>query len=267
MREHFVKAIDEVKPAFGVAEDDLLPLVKQPLIMYDDNFSALMSKFTSMVTKMRDSNASLFSILIDGKDGVGKTAIAAHLAMNSGFHYIKMVSPENFVGTSEQHKCTEISKIFADALKSPLSLVLLDNVERLLEYVPIGPRFSNAVLQTLSVLIKKQPKRENRKLFVIATTSSASILHDLSLSETFQVRFSVPEIQTLPQVMSVLKSTQLEFDTKSMQRALQSASHPITPIGIKQLLLAIEMSKSGSSLSIESLLDSLESIALNRGGF
>ena len=42
-------------------------------------------------------------------------------------------------------------------LQSPLSMVVLDDIERLLEYVGIGPRFSNVILQTLLVLLKKQP--------------------------------------------------------------------------------------------------------------
>ena len=45
------------------------------------------------------------------------------------------------------------------ALQSPLSMVVLDDIERLLEYVAIGPRFSNNILQTLLVLLKKQPPR------------------------------------------------------------------------------------------------------------
>ena len=40
-------------------------------------------------------------------------------------------------------------------VQSPLSIVILDDVERLLEYVAIGPRFSNTILQTLLVLTKK----------------------------------------------------------------------------------------------------------------
>lgn len=40
-------------------------------------------------------------------------------------------------------------------LQSPLSMIILDDIERLLEYVAIGPRFSNTLLQTLLVLLKK----------------------------------------------------------------------------------------------------------------
>ncbi len=36
---------------------------------------------------------------------------------------------------------------------------MLDDLERLLEYVAIGPRFSNAVLQVLLILLKKQPPK------------------------------------------------------------------------------------------------------------
>lgn len=38
------------------------------------------------------------SVLLDGVNGSGKTALAAKLAMESQFLYVKLVSPEMFVG-------------------------------------------------------------------------------------------------------------------------------------------------------------------------
>ncbi|CAD5179459.1 unnamed protein product, partial [Musa acuminata subsp. malaccensis] len=38
-------------------------------------------------------------------------------------------------------KCAQIVKVFEDANKSQLSIIILDDIERLLEYVVIGPRF------------------------------------------------------------------------------------------------------------------------------
>ena len=43
-------------------------------------------------------------MLLEGKNGCGKTALAAHFALESGFPFVKMISPENFVGYSEQAK-------------------------------------------------------------------------------------------------------------------------------------------------------------------
>ena len=41
---------------------------------------------------------------------------------------------------TESAKAQHIARVFDDAHKSPLSLVMLDDLERLLEYVRIGPR-------------------------------------------------------------------------------------------------------------------------------
>ena len=41
--------------------------------------------------------------------------------------------------------------------KSPLSLIFIDDLKRKIDYVEIGPWFSNVVLQTLCVLLKKVP--------------------------------------------------------------------------------------------------------------
>jgi vesicle-fusing ATPase len=54
-----------------------------------------------------------------------------------------------------------------DSHKSPLSMIFIDDLE--LDYVSIGPRFSNTVLQTLLVLLKKLPPDEGRRLLVIGT--------------------------------------------------------------------------------------------------
>ena len=61
------------------------------------------------------------------------------------------------VGYSEHDKRTQLCKIFEDAYKSPLSCILIDNVERLLDYSPIGVPYSNLVLQDLLVLLGKRP--------------------------------------------------------------------------------------------------------------
>jgi vesicle-fusing ATPase len=79
------------------------------------------------------------------------------IALDSKFPYIKMISPENLVGMNESAKASSIARVFENAYKSPLSVIVVDSIEKLLEYVPIGPRFSNVVLQTLIVLLKKTP--------------------------------------------------------------------------------------------------------------
>lgn len=58
--------------------------------------------------------------------------------------------------------------------QSPMSIIVLDDLERLLEYVSIGPRFSNTILQVLLVLLKKQPPKGRRLLVLGALLTALS---------------------------------------------------------------------------------------------
>ena len=44
----------------------------------------------------------LLTCLLEGGSGCGKSALAATVALESGFPFIKVVSPESMVGFSEQ---------------------------------------------------------------------------------------------------------------------------------------------------------------------
>lgn len=110
------------------------------------------------------------SILLEGPPNSGKTALAAKMAILSDFPFIKICSPDDMVGFTEAAKCIQIRKIFDDAYRSHLSCILVDNIERLLDYGPIGPRYSNLTLQALLVLLKKLPPK-GRKLLILCTSS------------------------------------------------------------------------------------------------
>ncbi len=45
---------------------------------------------------------SLLTCLLEGPSGSGKSALAATVAIESGFFYCKIISPESMVGYSEQ---------------------------------------------------------------------------------------------------------------------------------------------------------------------
>ncbi|CAI5500063.1 unnamed protein product [Closterium sp. Naga37s-1] len=87
--------------------------------------------------------------------------------------------------------------VFDDAYKSAFSIVILDDIERLFEYVSIGPRFSNLVLQSLLVLVKRLPP-EGHKLYVIATTSLPEDLQQaMHLSSSFNTVLTVPTLSRI----------------------------------------------------------------------
>ena len=85
------------------------------------------------VEQVRSSTRTpLVSILLYGPPGSGKTALGASIAHASEYPFIKLISPDNMVGFSEAQKVSTITKIFSDSYKSPLSVVVVDNIERLI---------------------------------------------------------------------------------------------------------------------------------------
>lgn len=124
------------------------------------------------------------SVLLEGPPNSGKTALAAQLAKNSDFPFVKVCSPEEMVGFTETAKCLNIRKVFDDAYRSTLSVILVDNIERLLDYGSIGPRYSNLTLQALLVLLKKEPP-PGKKLLILCTSSRRYVFYPVFLSIYF----------------------------------------------------------------------------------
>ena len=103
------------------------------------------------------SRSTVFSMLLYGPPGSGKSALAASIALNSKYPAIKLLSPDNMIGLGESQKVAVITKVFTDSYQSPLSVVILDNIERLIEWVPRSSTFSNPILQTLLALFQQLP--------------------------------------------------------------------------------------------------------------
>ena len=233
--DDFDRALSEVRPAFGASTDDLDNCVRGGILHYGPALTSLLQGASGLVAQLQTSQrTSLLSILVEGPAGAGKTAIAATLALQSGFPFIKLVSPNALVGMSEAAKASAIARVFDDAHKSPLSLIVLDELERLLEYVRIGPRFSNVVLQTILTCVKRTPK--TAKLVVLATTSSASTLEQLELLDAFNVSFHVPALGH-DEAMRVLREYGVS-NAAEVEPTLRTVSKGIP---MKKLMLVVEM--------------------------
>jgi vesicle-fusing ATPase len=136
-------------------------------------------------------------------------------------------------------------------------------------WVPVGPRFSNAVLQALLVLLQRTPPKvrsfdsallvffnyfeyQGRRLLIIATTSIRGMLTDLQMSEVFDADTHVPPITTLRSVKKVLREVNLFTREEELSHAMGKLKQAGfgddeyetgLQIGIKKLLSVIEMAR------------------------
>ncbi|MEQ2278607.1 hypothetical protein AMECASPLE_000643 [Ameca splendens] len=240
-RLDFMASLDnDIKPAYGTNQEEYASYIMNGIIRWGDPVSAALEDGELLVQQAKNSDRTpLVSVLLEGPPNSGKTALAAKIAEDSQFPFIKICSPDKMIGHSEIAKCQAIKKIFEDAYKSQLSCVVVDDIERLLDYVPIGPRFSNLVLQALLVLLKKPPPK-GRKLLIIGTTSRRDVLQEMEMLDAFSTTIHIPNISRgdqLVQALELLGSFQ-DKERLSIAKAVKDQS---LWIGIKKLLMLIEM--------------------------
>lgn len=70
----------------------------------------------------------LSSVLLEGPPGSGKTSIASYFARKCTFPFVKLISPEHFVGQSEMAKINQIVRIFEDAYRSKQACIIIDSL-------------------------------------------------------------------------------------------------------------------------------------------
>ncbi|XP_044193492.1 vesicle-fusing ATPase-like isoform X1 [Thunnus albacares] len=231
---------NDIKPAFGTNQEDYASYIMNGIIRWGDPVSAALEDGELLVQQTKNSDRTpLVSVLLEGPPNSGKTALAAKISEDSQFPFIKICSPDKMIGHSEIAKCQAIKKIFEDAYKSQLSCVVVDDIERLLDFVPIGPRFSNLVLQALLVLLKKPPPK-GRKLLIIGTTSRKDVLQEMEMLDAFSTTINIPNISSGEQLVDALEllGSFQENERASIAKVVKGQH---LSIGIKKLLMLIEM--------------------------
>lgn len=242
--DDFEHAFDDVKPAFGVSQDEMQAALRGGIILFSPFIQDILNEGSLIVQQVQEPDSTpLFSAILHGPPGSGKTALAAKIALDSQYPFIKMCTPDNMIGFNESMKIEHMRRIFDDAYKSPLSVVLIDNIERIFEWVPIGPRFSNTVLQALMVLLKKQPPK-GRRLLVLVTTSERSVLQQLDLFTAFDSDIAVSNVNYSHELSYILKQSGVfQEPDRAIRKLKEMTGTENVKVGIKKVLLGIETAK------------------------
>ena len=274
-----------MKPVLTGNMEELLQYTAQPLYNYGPQFENLMNNCQSVLHQLLlqdnalpESNAyncQFKSLLLYGNAGVGKSSIAAHLAKNSAFPFIRLMSPITFINMTEQQKIKELCNCFEDAYRSPLSIIILDTIERLLDYVELNSKFSAQLLSNIRAYCTKRPLNINHRLLLIATTNNVSCCKQLGLFKLFNYKYQVPLLndasmttllKKLLQNIAPIKTTNDnnfesvviddEFITKIIQKLNQTTK---SLISVKDVISIVQDAKSNVQFKNENHL-SLESI-------
>ncbi|KAI0508293.1 P-loop containing nucleoside triphosphate hydrolase protein [Xylaria bambusicola] len=251
----FANALTEVRPAYGVSEAELEEAVRLGIIPYSTHINGTIEEMMRVVGMIKDDpNKFSTSVLFHGPKSSGKTALAAHIAMQSGFPFVKLITPADLVGYRDDFaKKDYVHKAFADAYKSPASILILDDFERLIGWNPIGMRCSETMLQALTTLIVSKPPK-NHRLLVFVTTSRVSMLKMLEIDMDFAKKVAVPPVSNSNELRTVLRESRV-FDPEDIEEAVnmvqQGAGSDKIGVGIKTVLDCIFEARAGGGPSSE----------------
>lgn len=133
--------------------------------------------------------------------------------------------------------------------------------------MPIGPRFSNVVLQALMVLLGKRPPKDKR-LLILATTSNRLVLTDMGMQDSFGADIRVPPIDSLDQLEAVIKAVELFPDQRRHDQVMQAlrqagfGEEGRLAVGVKKLLSITEMCRQDAAQAGPKLVSELMGLGL-----
>lgn len=263
-RADFLNALQDVRPAFGVSEETLQRCIAGGIIPFSPQVDAILYEGKKLVEAVKVSGDSLMSALFHGPPQAGKTALAAQVALASGFPFVKLVSAENMTGMTEQQKVAHIQQIFADSYRSETSVIVIDDIETIIEWSDVGPRFSNLLVSSLKTLIRARPPAD-KPLLVLGTSSRFDVLDRLDMTSLFTKRVfvnSVASIDELDPVMHAVQFLDPETRVQVAQQIRQLTGSTVLGIGIKSLLSLITLtrvSENSASDFVEEVVEHLNS--------
>ncbi|KAF2419900.1 AAA-domain-containing protein [Tothia fuscella] len=231
-RSDFVNALADTTPLFGSCSDTLLDRIGGGIIHFSSSIESILTTGRRYIrntgTAESKSPSRVQSILLHGLPSSGKTALAPELASKSGFGFVKLLSSIDMIEFSDTMKVGYIAKVFRDADKSPLSLIFLDDIEGLFDWIDVGPRFSQAVFSTLRSLLQMPSPKDRRRLIVV-TSSRISVLEQLNLG--FTAKVAVPNVGGLSQLKPLLR-----FDADRVLGGLRENGIEQVNLGVKTIL-------------------------------
>jgi len=122
---------------------------------------------------------------------------------------------------------------------------VVDDIELLVDWNPIGPRFSNTVLSALKSLLKRKPPKERRRM-VFATTSERSVLQQLQLLQFFDGQIPVPNVNTEHELLRILREVGdfgEEIAWNIIRKVMENTGRNTFGVSIKKILTALNKAK------------------------
>jgi len=257
--EDFKMALEETTPMFGVSEEFLESALSFGIFHYNDHIKNILQTGKELANSFGEG-VHLISVLLWGPIGSGKTALAARMALDSGAPFIQKISMNDYLGMTELQRIQSIDRVFRDADKSAMSVIIIDEIETLIDFVSVGPRFSVNMLGVFRALLSRDPPK-GRKRMIIATTSERSELYKLNLVSRFSREIAVPNISDWNEFGALMMQSKLipKEVAQNIFSAMRDKYGDYISVGVKYVMMALVLaSRMNESQAVDAFMNHLE---------
>jgi vesicle-fusing ATPase len=186
-----VRSVNEIKPQYGSVSKEIEIITSVQFELYGVEYT---QKYNDIIDKIKNlSKGNILSILIQGDSYVGKTTFACQIAKNCGLGCIKFISSETLMDYTFKEK--QIYDIFEQGYRTESFVLVLDSIEKLMEYSKLGNIYNNKILQAIYTILSKiieYPKL----IVVILTSSNRQLMRELEINTLCNYTYQLSDVST-----------------------------------------------------------------------
>jgi len=191
--DDFRRSLCEIIPMFGNISNEIEKIVQTKLILWSPSIKEIYDNVIRDIQTAKNGFVSIIAII--GVPYTGKTVLTCHCAKDSNVNCIKMIRGSQLISVSDRGKF--IQTVYEQCERTHESILILDSIERIIDWSNVGSIYDNRTLQALlSTLDEKIDQK--KKMVIIMTSGNKHMMERLGLLDYVDNIYETPEFVTDP---------------------------------------------------------------------
>lgn len=190
-QDDFILALKDIKPAFGTGSAVLDYMTATPFQLWSSQLCDIHHRLLEQMQHVR--RGCNLNVLITGEDRCGKTKLACDLAKHTKIECIKFINAEELITSSDRGLA--IFETFKRTSATDEAILIIDGLEYIIEYSPLGNLYNNKTLQVLFAIMNSFAI-PGKKLIIITTSSNEYLMKNISITKLMNVAVTIDDTLT-----------------------------------------------------------------------